>query len=337
LGFFGLALFTWDFTQRPEWYQKILSPISSSPNDARSQLNEADQLFDANIDAPQFNTDRLITPPRLTQLEPDAALSVGQEKSSQSSVDNAAKQRNQFSLASLFGTANATSTNTTPLSNGITGISSSIGNLQPSNATNLNNPTSANQINPATTSNPLSNALNRYSYSPAQPNPNAPFPVKPDATIPVAPPSPITTPSIAGSVPLQPAFVPPVSPPIAGTSPINPALLSAPSAGLNSYTSLINGAIPTIAPIVPTTPISSNRERATRNRLEGTTPAIPGQVQSPISGLSSMPMPSSTILATPQQPTMSTPTPVEDLPFTAPRSIPGRSIGAGQINTFSNP
>jgi hypothetical protein len=96
----------------------------------------------------------------------------------------------------------------------------------------------------------------------------------------------------------------------------------------------------------PTIEASSN---AYTNLVEGTrsipkSPSFPGTIVPPIVAPSiaptvtpvvTQPIPTQSInlQTAPQVETM----PVNEPPFTAPRSIPGRYIGGGSINTFSNP
>jgi hypothetical protein len=106
--------------------------------------------------------------------------------------------------------------------------------------------------------------------------------------------------------------------PSEGSAPVsNPA--ASPSASQNSYTQLMGGSQPlqnysTVrsAPMVP----------AASSELPSVSPA---------------PLPAGFGQTAVPQPSTSPETTLNQQPFSVPRSIPGRSIGGGNINTFSNP
>ncbi|MCY7277686.1 MAG: hypothetical protein LH702_29100, partial [Phormidesmis sp. CAN_BIN44] len=91
----------------------------------------------------------------------------------------------------------------------------------------------------------------------------------------------------------------------------------------NSYTSLVEG----------TQPLSATAAlRVVAPSIAPISPSLGQSYLSPQplnpSGLNAAP---SSLM--PQQPQI----PINDAPFTAPRPIPGRVLGGGEINTFSNP
>ncbi len=91
----------------------------------------------------------------------------------------------------------------------------------------------------------------------------------------------------------------------------------------NSYTSIVEGTQPLSATTVP---------RVVAPSIAPIPPSL-GQ-----SYLSPQPLNSSSLNAAPSSlmPQQSQ-IPINDAPFTAPRPIPGRVLGGGEINTFSNP
>lgn len=100
----------------------------------------------------------------------------------------------------------------------------------------------------------------------------------------------------------------------------------------------------------PGTSINATPQNSFSSLIEGIQPIVPGTIPTvsaplPIAPPINAPVPS------PVAPQSLTPQPVEaqnfgvmqnapvvnQQPFTVPRSIPGRTIGGGNINTFSNP
>lgn len=357
LGLIGLGMFAWQFSQRPEWRQAMLRGTPEKSTDTAQR--EADALR-ADVDTlPLLNAD-LNAGVTAGLLNPDSTKdqTVSDQMQAANQVgQNAAQRLNQLSLEALLGGGAASGTTAQRATNslgtgttepGLLGMGlGPIGNavnapgLNAPSATgiapfSLNSPgTSRLSQRPTPASNQLGNALNRY--SPARPNPNAPFQVKPSEEPQVTPqPTPAITP-LAGTTalkPLNPANPNNIATPIAGSNAINPALLARPQTpqnGLNSFTGLTTGAVPPVAPspsttirtrtprtvAVPTPTIRSGRSTPSFSVPNGSTPLPPGTSQS--------------------LPTFSSPAPVEDIPFTAPRSTPGQRIGGGQIGTFSNP
>ncbi len=99
------------------------------------------------------------------------------------------------------------------------------------------------------------------------------------------------------------------------------AAISPPPYSNNSYTNLVEGTQPLpvagVVPIAPISPLSTQPQ-----------PILVPQPLNNSPGLNAAPA-----ALVPQQPQ----SPTNDAPFTAPRPIPGRVLGGGQINTFSNP
>ncbi len=114
--------------------------------------------------------------------------------------------------------------------------------------------------------------------------------------------------SINGATPSVPSGL--SSAPIEGTTPDR--------ASGNSYTNLVEGARPlSIEP----------------NSVPNITPSIPPTPET----VAPVPTPQSSVEASPNFGTIQNDSRTNSQPFTAPRSTPGRYIGGGTINTFSNP
>lgn len=108
--------------------------------------------------------------------------------------------------------------------------------------------------------------------------------------------------------------------PIEGTARLEPSINAAPRSN-NAFSALVEGA----QPIQPGTPPPISIPLSIAPPINASVPAAPATVESiapqPAPGLSSV------------QPAPN----LNQQPFTTPRSIPGRTIGGGNINTFSNP
>jgi hypothetical protein len=179
--------------------------------------------------------------------------------------------------------------------------------------------------------NPLQSALDRYSPTRSQPqaSPNRSFsssnsfgnsaglgaadPASPSNTNPLSQPeAPRALPSSQFS---SPQF---------SSSPYTPQI--SPSPGTTGYT-----LPPTLR--TPSAPSSSNNFQPIPGQITpSVAPAVPGQSQPSDSGQidysDSLPLPTPSPQSAPPNPTS---------PYSVPRPVPGRSIGGGQINTFSNP
>jgi hypothetical protein len=114
--------------------------------------------------------------------------------------------------------------------------------------------------------------------------------------------------------------------PIEGTTSLNNSRLNGVSSSMpiNSYTTLVEGA--------RSIPPMSDLSAGTNVAIVAPAPVVqPVMVTQPLPAQSFGTVPNSQPIAQPEI------APVEPQPFTAPRSIPGRYIGGGNINTFSNP
>jgi hypothetical protein len=299
--------------------------------DAEAQENQA---IGADIDtSPLLSADLRDGTAKLIDLKDPLAKS---QSTPDKAATDAAKNNalnNSLSLESLLGGigANKLALGTGSLTgSGLGAIGGAANAPGFSFSTGLNTPSStiANRNNAAPNANNLlNNALNRY--SPATPNPNAPFAVKPSEPTPTVSPSPSP---IAGTTSYTPSPVPTApSNPVAGTSAVNPALLANPqssnaNSGLNSYTGLSSGTVPDSLPELDYPSRSPDLGVATPSPI----------LRSPSTG--NIPVP---IGSTPMPPGGATPIavppPQSEPPFSVPRSTPGRSIGGGEIGTFSNP
>jgi hypothetical protein len=327
LGLMGLLAFAWQFSQRPDWRQAL----TGRPEDNLSQEEKESQAIGAEIDSlPLLNAD--FNPQKNAKSDFATADQIAQIKLPQQPGAN--PDVGIDSLAKLFGggVGNAVA------GNGVAATDSATATLmalsRPSNNPLLGNSGAANVTSsrlggglgsnllsgaqtPNQSNNQLAAALNRY--SPATPNPNAPVPVNPSE------PTPTPT-GLAQYAPIQgntPVNVPTYNnlPPIAGSTNVPPGGDS----GLNSYTGLSSGAVPDA--LAPTTGALSGAVATPIPVNTSPIPVSPG----------STPLPPGTATVTPPFQPSITPAPSPELPFTVPRSIPGRSIGGGEINTFSNP
>lgn len=114
--------------------------------------------------------------------------------------------------------------------------------------------------------------------------------------------------------------------PIEGTTRLNTSGLNGISSSMpvNSYTTLVEGA----RSIPPMSDLSGGASAS----IMAPSPVVqPAMVAQPLPAQSFETVPNSQPVAQPEI------VPVNQQPFSAPRSIPGRYIGGGNINTFSNP
>jgi hypothetical protein len=304
LGLVGLLAFTWQFSQRSEWREAL---TGASESESTPESKEA-QAIGAEIDSlPLLNAD--LNPKKDNKVSFSDADAIAKIKLPVVPGDQGSKPTENNSLAQLFGgigvpanTPNNSATFTalnTPLSNPLLGNSNS-----GSGASS----TSSIPSNPATNSNnrpnQLAEAISRYTV--ARPNPNAPIPVTPSepSNNGFAPAS--TGLPIQGSAPINSASSNSSNPwtPVAGSTNVSPT-------GINAYTGLTSGGIPDSTVVAAPIPLNT--------------------------GIGSTPLPPGTTPIAPPPPPTATPVIAPDLPFSAPRSIPGRSIGGGEIGSFSNP
>ncbi len=365
LGLVGLVGFAWEFSQHPTWRQALTGKAENNltPEEKEGQSIGAEidslPLLSADFNPQKPGKPDFATADELAKLKlpplPDGTK--GLNDNSQTMMGQAMGQlmsqpMGQLaeidSLTKLFGgSANRLGNANNAASATLTALSRSPDNplLGSSNASNnannaarlstlLSGSSSGSSINNGgssstgatgnvRSSNQLSEALNRY--SPATPNPNAPINVQPSEPSPTPTGLPQYTPGLAGNAPVN---VPTYNnlPPVAGTTNVSPGGLSGSgfSGGdsrMNSYTGLTSGSVPDSLSsgsfgngVATPIPIGTS----------GSIPVLPGSTPLP---------PGTTSIAVPPPAPVSPP----PAPFTTPRSIPGRILGGGEINTFSNP
>jgi hypothetical protein len=312
LGLVGLLAFAWHFSQNEELRQAL----SGTPQEEATPEKKEDQAIGADIDSlPLLSAD--FNPKNQSKSDFTAADQLKKMKLP-TLGDNAAAP-SEDSLAKLFGGATSTPSGNeatlaalrSPLNNALLGNGDTT-SQNPFLPTSLAATATAAKTTPT---DQLSAALNRY--SPAQPNPNAPVPVRPAEPVP-NPAETFQPPTLQGNAPINTPIYSNL-PPLSGSINVNPRGDS----GVNSFTGLTSGSVPDAVSV---------------GDLGVASPAPLSTSPIPISPGSTA-LPPGTSVGTPIAPIPSTPTsaPVEELPFTTPRSIPGRSIGGGEINTFSNP
>ncbi len=328
-GLVGFLALAWQFSQRPDWQQALVfNQSNGTPGAIDAKENQAigaeiDSL--SALDADLGRTRSGLLDPKVDRNAPLAKLKAAETTAAEGKL-------NPLSLEALLGglpaEKGAQSSRLTDgmnrLVGGPTGNTAGINAPVFSFNSGFNSATSLTNRNSSSSTNSLlDSALNRY--SPARPNPNAPFAVKPSAPTPTATP---TVNPIEGNSGFEP-IVPPTAPshPIAGTSTVNPALLANPNSELNSYTGLTNSGVPALAESAPNYSNQRDMGVATPSAIRRSPSNIPvpfGSTPMPPGGVSE-----SVPIAVPQ--------PVPDRPFSVPRSAPGQSMGGGEIRTFSNP
>jgi hypothetical protein len=318
LGIAGILVFAWEFSQRPDWQQALMSREGANPiADEASKEREA---IGADIDSsPLLSADfakakgDLSAADAVKQKLPDINKLLGKDG-----------KNDPLSLNAIFGSGNSTNVvaaNSPGLlgdQGGLTGggLASGI-----DFGTSRSNPLLARFGFGDRTSNqganPLNSALDRSNPLKTRVNPDAPFAVQPREASPAVQPSPSPLP-LAGNAPLNPTLPSDTSLPTAGTGVYNPSYPTA-QPSVNSYTGL--GNVPDTVSVPGFNPNAGVAAPAPLNTNLGV-PVSPG----------STPLPPGTASAPIVQPEVP-----QELPFTTPRSIPGRPIGGGEINTFSNP
>ncbi|MGV0025881.1 hypothetical protein [Phormidesmis priestleyi] len=314
-----VMLFTWEFWTRPEFLSYL--GIQSSAETDENALSAEDRAIGADIDT-------------LPLLLNDVGISAKPTSSDQpeGTKPGAAQSTN---LANLQGIPIAGSTTNSPQpTSGLFGnLSNSPTPLQRFGLPNsANNPggqqlSSSNQT-PFATQQQIFSADNLLNLS-STPSPLPQSPLQaalanaPNSTTENRPP---LTPSSFTSVPVSGAL-------IEGTTSLGNFGVNATTPNntpaTNSFTNLVEGSQPILG---------------SENSLSGVTPSVPAIVPSiPSTALPinpGQPLPTQGLGASPDAfaPQPSTETiPPNNLPLSAPRPIPGRFIGGGQINTFSNP
>jgi hypothetical protein len=301
LGLVGLLAFTWEFSQRSEWREAL----TGSPESESTPESKEAQAIGAEIDSlPLLNAD--LNPKKDDKVSFSDADAIAKIKLPAMPGDQGSKPTENDSLTKLFGgigvPANTPSNTAT-----FTALNTPLSNPL------LGNSNSASSVlstasNPAPNSNnrpnQLAEAISRYTV--ARPNPNAPIPVTPSE-----PNYNGLTPAnsglpIQGSAPIDSASSNSSNPwtPVAGTTNVSPT-------GMNAYTGLTSGSIPDSTGVAAPIPLNT--------------------------GVGSTPLPPGTTTIAPPPPPTATPVIAPDLPFSAPRSIPGRTIGGGEMGSFSNP
>ena len=311
-----VILFTWQYWMRPEWVGYF--GVKSSSGDARG-LSPEDRAIGADIDTlPMLFNDFGIANSTSKQADPAksdlATASTDLAKLPQIPIPGSA-----IAPSSSNGTVGNSNPNVFEATmqkiglpdTGLTGNSATNGATSltrpPNNLgsiLNLNNLLGFPTVGTSTES-PRSTASTSYGASPeasATPANNR------------TAQAPASFTSIAPSAPIEGTTS-------LGSFGIN-AAISTPPYSNNSYTSIVEGTQPLpvagVVPIAPVSPLSTQPQ-----------PILLPQPLSNSSSLNAAPAP-----LVPQQPQSF---PTNDAPFTAPRPIPGRVLGGGQINTFSNP
>ncbi|PSB19266.1 hypothetical protein C7B65_11875 [Phormidesmis priestleyi ULC007] len=312
-----VILFTWQYWMRPEWLSYF--GVNASSGDT-SGLSPEDRAIGADIDTlPMLFNDFGVANSASKQADPaksDLATSTDLAKLPQIPIPGSAiaPQSSDKSVgnSNVFG---ATMQKLGLPDLGLTGNSTIGGAANSTQLQNSNNLGSVLDLNNllkfptvgTSTENSSQAASTNYGTSPEGS-------VTPSNNRPTQTPSSFT--SIAPSTPIEGA-----------TSLGNFGVNAAPTTPYtNSYTSIVegtqplpvNGTVPVVPPIVPISPLSTQPQ-----------PVLSPQPLSNSSSLNAIPAP-----LVPQQPQSF---PTNDVPFTAPRPIPGRVLGGGQINTFSNP
>jgi hypothetical protein len=354
LGLVGLVAFAWEFSQHPTWRQALTGKAEDNltPEEKEGQSIGAEidslPLLSADFNPQKNGKSGLATADELAKIKlpplPDGTKSSsdnsqlvsgqlisGQPSAQLAELDSLTKlfggSGSNLGNANLGNTNNAASATLTALSrsenNPLLGNRSANSNANRLSTLLSGSSTSGSSNTSATgnvrSSNQLTEALNRY--SPATPNPNAPINVQPSEPSPTPTGLPQYTPGLAGNAPVN---VPTYNnlPPLAGTSNVSPGGISGSDNRINSYTGLTSGAVPD--------------SLSAGSVGTGVATPIPigtgGNIPVPI-GSTPLP-PGTTTIAVPPPATSPAPT---SAPFTTPRSIPGRILGGGEINTFSNP
>ncbi|NDJ16882.1 hypothetical protein [Myxacorys almedinensis] len=304
-----LTLFTWDWWTRPEWS----AYFSESPN-REEPVSREDQAIGADIDSLPVLLNDIGIRSGSNQAKPAEQPALGQPGGTtapQSLGSNAA------SLATAFP-------ETTPAQPGIFGA------LNNGLANQYGQAVSPNSGQSDSAAQPSVAGENLFGLAPLSPTVPTKSPLQEAMTRLDA--TPASTPS-GGNLPTRLADQPPMpvegttrldSPGIDATKPTQPAS--------NSYTTLVEGSQPyappanypaTVAPPVASPSIGPNSNLPPLNLADPVGQPVAPTPANPF-GTSVYGSPSSTLDAPAQ-------------PFSAPRQIPGRTIGGGKINTFSNP
>ena len=311
-----VILFTWQYWMRPEWVSYF--GINASSGDT-SGLSPEDRAIGADIDTlPMLFNDFGIANSTSKQADPAksdlATASTDLAKLPQIPIPGSAIAPQ--SLNGSVGNSNVFGATMQKLglpATGLTGnstIGGAANSTQPQTSNNLGSVLDLNNLlkfpTVGTSTDPRQAASTNYGASS-------------EASVTSSNNRPAQTPvSFTAIAP---------STPIAGTTSLGSFGVNAtPSTSYtNSYTSIVegtqplpvNGTVPVVPAVIPISPLSTQPQ-----------PILSPQPLSNSSSLNAAPA-----LFVPQQSQI----PINDAPFTAPRPIPGRVLGGGQINTFSNP
>jgi hypothetical protein len=320
-----VMLFTWEFWTRPEFLSYL--GIQSGAETDENALSAEDRAIGVDIDT-------------LPLLLNDVGISANPANPDQSAAAKSATQ--STNLANLQGIpiAGSAPSQSTPglfgnLSNAPTplqrfGLPNSTNN--PGNNLGGQEPSPSNQM-PFATQQQIFSANNNLLNPSSTPSPLPQSPLQ--SALANAPNSTTVEKTAENQLPLTPSSftsIPTPGTPIEGTTSLGNFGVNATTPNNapppNSFTNLVEGS----------QPISGSE-----SSLSGVTPAVPTIVPSvPSSAIplnSGQPIPQG-LGASPDAfaPRPSTEViPPNNLPLSAPRPIPGRFIGGGQINTFSNP
>ncbi len=305
-----LILFTWQYWMRPEWVSYFGGNASY---DADNGLSSEDRAIGADIDTLPllFNDFKLSSDPTSKQPALDQSASATSSTALGSlpnipipgSATIAQSQPSNLSGSGNFGNVFSGTMQQFGLPvNGLTGDST------------LGGSSSLPSTQPQAPNNLLGVPTGSASTDPVQTATNGSLP---EASATSANNRPLQTPySFTSSAPAAP---------IEGTTSLGEfGVNAAPTLNpyTNSYTSIVGGAQPPSPTAVPGVVAPS---------IAPISPSL-GQ-----SSLSPQPLNSSSLNSTSSLTPQQSQIPINDAPFTAPRPIPGRVLGGGEINTFSNP
>lgn len=327
-----VMLFTWDFWTSPTLlsYFGISNPSDKSKTDSSNDaLSSEDRAIGADIDA-------------LPLLLNDIGISANATSPSQSLLKAESSQQTT-NLVNLQGvplagstTAQSQTATTGPFSRSETPLTGDLQKLSANSNSFFTDARSGEQQPGAIAKRNLFGTISQQQLfsntllNPAAATPNAAQTALETALAQSASANKSRPSGTPASFTATPTSSPAFATPIEGTTSLGSFGVNATvpnnSNATNSYTNLIEGSQPiresqssfsTVAPTVPSI-------------VPSAVPVVPGQPVLPNQGLGASPnaftsQPSTEVI------------PPSDLPLSAPRPIPGRFIGGGQINTFSNP
>ena len=306
-----VVLFTWQYWMRPEWVSYF--GVKSSSGDTGG-LSAEDQAIGADIDTlPVLFNDFAITNSASKQTNPaksDLATSTDLAKLPQIPIPGSAialPSNGSVGKSNIFGATTQKLGLPDTGSIGNSTIGETTNSTQPQNPNNLGSILNLSNLlgfpTVGTSTDQRSTAQTNYGSSESSVTPaNNRSAQTPASFTSIAPSAPIEGTTSLGSFGVNAA------------SPATPYT--------NSYTSIVEGTQPLSGvvpvPIAPISPLSTQPQ-----------PILSPQ---PLSNA-----PSANVVPNPLVPQQPQSFPTNDVPFSAPRPIPGRVLGGGQINTFSNP